>query len=575
MPRSSDVRETARKYAIKNAMDYGKADFGAVISKVISRHPEAKGDIKLLSAEVKAAVKDANSMPKASLESAYSKYAEEFESDKRSKAERTAKPKFVLDGAKEGELVVRTSPEPSGYMHIGHAKQALLNEEFARVYKGRLYLYFDDTNPEKASQEYVDAMKLDMAWLGLKFDSEYYASDSIETMYSYARQLLASGKAYVCACDKETIAKSRMEGAECAHRSQDSKKNAAMFEDMLGGKAAEGTAIVRFMGDMKSQNTALRDPALLRVLDAPHYRTGTKYRVWPLYDFNTPIMDSIKGITDVIRSKEYELRDELDRRILESLGLRVPRPHLEARLNIKGNITQKRVLRQLITERLVESWDDPRLMTIMALRRRGVLPAAIREFVLRFGMSKTDSTVGIDMLLAENKKLVDPTAKHFFFVRDPVRLAVKGAVPSEVRMKLHPAADFGYREYKVDGAFYVSADDAKRMKKGTEVRLKDLMAVKIISNSKSSISAEPANGAEGAAIVQWVPEGSYSECSVLIPGPIVDDEGKFNPDSLETAKGYVEKGASALNERETVQFERFGYCTLDSKEQMRFIFLSK
>lgn len=572
---TNEILSMIRKYAIKNAIDYGKADQRSVLNKLISLDPDLKSDIKSISTEVQKQVEDVNSMPKQKLQDAYSEYAQEFKLADRERALNTAKPKFILEGAVTGNFVVRASPEPSGYAHIGHAKQAFLNYEFARIYKGKMYLYFDDTNPEKSKQEYVDSMKKDFAWLGIKFDKEYYASDNILKMYDYAKKILKDGSAYVCMCDQQLMKKNRFDGEKCQHRDQAPEQNLRLFEDMLACKFNEGDAVVRFMGNMKSQNTALRDPSLLRIVKAPHYKAGTKYCVWPLYDFNTPIMDSTNGITDIIRSKEYELRDEVLKDILAALALRIPRMHLEARLNIKGNVTHKRVLRELIEKGLVKSWDDPRLMTLMALRRRGIQPEAIKEFVLRFGMSKTDSTVSIDILLAENKKIIEPIAKHLFFVRDPVQVKLKGAEQMKAKLKLHPSNDMGFREYTVNDTFYISKADADKLREGEVIRLKDLMDAKIISIQDGSISAEKGTGTPKSKIIQWVSEGNYEKCDVMVPGQIVDDNNKFNPNSLEVASGYVESYAKQLKERDIVQFERFGLSTLDNAASLQFIFISK
>ncbi|MDE1767818.1 MAG: glutamate--tRNA ligase [Candidatus Micrarchaeota archaeon] len=573
MPLDNETRLIIRKYAIKNAIDYGKANEGSVLNKAISLNPDLKSDIKSLAQEVGKEVTKVNSMQKSELEQEYRNYAEEFDKQAQAKA-KVAKPKFVLEGVKNGEFIGRASPEPSGYAHMGHAKQALLNYEFARRYSGKMYLYFDDTNPEKSKQEYVEAIKRDLEWLGVKFDKEYYASDNVELIYGYARQMIKSAKAYVCMCDRDKMKKERLEGIGCEHRNTNPEKNLQLFDDMVKGKFKEGEAVVRFVGDMTSQNTTMRDPVLLRIVDAPHYRMGNKYHVWPVYDFNTPILDSVNGITDIIRSKEYELRDELLKTILGALNLRVPRMHLEARLNIKGNVVQKRVIRKLLEDGFVTSWDDPRLMTLMALRRRGIQPEALREFVLRFGMSKTDSTVSIDILLAENKKVIDPIAKHLFFVPDPIQVSVKGAKETNVKLKLYPTKDDEFREYTVSDSFYISKDDADQAKSGEIIRLKDLMDITITSKGKS-ISADLGTGTSKDKIIQWVSEGNYEKCSIVIPGQIVDDDDQFNPDSLKTIEGYAESYVTNLKEHDIVQFERFGYCILDNKKSNQFIFISK
>ena len=550
-----DVAALIRKYAIKNAIDYGKADVGSVLGKVI---PQAKGTpVPELKKEVEAVVKEVNKMKKAELEKAYEPFEEEFEERAKAVAEKTARPNLEIEGAVKGEVITRISPGPNGYMHIGHVKQALLSSEVANLYDGKLYRYFDDTNPEACKQEYVDAMMRDHEWLGLKFAKTYYASDFVDTIYKYAKILMEKGKGYVCTCDRDKMQKERFAGEECEHRKQTVEENEKLFKRMLDGEYDEGEAVLRYKGDMKAHNTILRDPVMLRIVEAPHYRVGTKYRVWPVYDFNTPIVDSLQGITDIIRSKEYELHDELGEQILKALGLRVPRMHLEARLNIRGNITQKRDIRELIETGKISGWDDPRLMTIMALRRRGITPEAIRNFVMHLGMTKTDSTVPFDMLLAENRRIIDTYAKHLFFVPDPVEVTAHGA-ENPVRLKLHPSMDIWYREYKVGDKFYVPKEDS-----GFKLVLKD-----------SGASVPGTKGAK-EKIVQWVADRNYIKCSVLVPGDLVDKYGKFNPDSLNVVEGYVESYAEKLKEHEIVQFERFGYCILDDKKKMQFIFISK
>ena len=561
----------ARKYAIKNAHDYGKAEIGSVLGKVVQW---ARGaSVPELKTLVEKTVKEINGMKKEELEKEYSRFEEEFEEKAKETAEKTAMPNLKIEGAVKGKVITRISPGPSGYMHIGHVKQALLSEQVAKLYGGKFYRYFDDTDPEKCKQEYVDAMMKDHEWLGMRFDRTYYASDHVEKMYECTRQLVEQDKAYVCECQRETMKENRFAGRECEHRKQATKASMKLFEDMLKGKIKEGGATARFKGDMKSQNTAMRDPVIMRIVGAPHYRAGSKYRVWPTYEFNTPIVDSMNGITDIIRSKEYELRDEESRAILEALKLRVPRMHLEARLNIKGNITQKRDIRKLIEEGKLHGWDDPRLMTIMALRRRGIMPQAIRSFVLKLGMTKTDSTVPLEMLLAENKKVIDPIAKHLYFVPDPVKVVVKGHEHSEAKLRLHPANDHGFREYNAKETFYISKEDASDLETGARLRLKDFKDAEIIKKGKT-IAAKEIEEKDGK-IVQWVSDGNYVECTVIVPMPIVDDEGNFNPGSLQAVSGYVESYAERLKEHEIVQFERFGYCILDDKKKMQFIFISK
>ena len=568
-----DLNKTARKYALKNAHDYGSARAEPILGRLLALTKGA--DAAQARAAAAEAVAWANSLDSDALEREYSAFQDEFAKEQDSKSVEGAKPKLVLEGAERGKVVTRIAPEPSGYMHVGHVKQALLSAESARLYAGKIYRYFDDTNPEKCRQEYVDAMKTDHEWLGMKFDKEYYASDQIEQIYECARKLIGIGKAYVCTCRREQMQQMRYDGICCEHRSQRAETNAEMFANMLDGGFADGEATLRFAGNMKAVNTTLRDPVIARIVTAPHYRQGTKYRVWPLYDFNTPVLDSLNGVTDIIRSKEYELRDELDAMILTALGMRVPHMHLEARLNIKGNVTQKREIRKLIEEGKISGWDDPRLMTIMALRRRGIMPAAIKEFVMRFGFSKTDSEVPLEMLLAENKGIIDGFAKHLFFVPEPVAIVVQGGGGKEARLRLHPAKDMGFRESKTSGTFYIPRSDAALIDEGKIVRLKDLSDVKIVSKGDTMIAEQAHGSGATGKIIQWVDAEKSLDCSVIIPGEILKDNGDFNPDSIRVVHGRVEPYAASLEKGDIVQFERFGYCILDSKERMEFIFTSK
>lgn len=572
---SEELRKEARKFTIKNAIDYGKAKPGPVISKLLSIYPELKQDVASLSKEIAEIVSEVNKLSTKALNEEFSEHRLEFDVMAKEKAERTSKPKMIIEGAEKGRVVTRYPPEPGGYMPIGNAKQCILSAEFAKIYDGKIYLYFDDTNPEKSKQEFVDSIKADLKWLGVNFDREYYASDYIETVYGSGKRLLRQGDAYVCMCSGEEIKKNRAEKKECKHRNLAPEGNLVRFEEMIMGMYGEGQAVVRLKGDMSSENASFRDPTLFRVKKAEHYRQGKRYSVWPTYHINTPVIDNLNGVTDVIRGKEYEIWDELNKKMLTSLGLKPPRMHYEGRLMIEGAATGKRVVRALLKDGAVSGWDDPRLVTIAALRRRGIRPEAIWEFVLRFGMSKTDSVVSLDMLLSENKKLVDPIAKHLFFVKDPVRLVVNEAKPLHAKLRLHPTSDSNFREYETAGEFYISHDDAKTLKKDDIVALKDLCMVKILLKGRKFITSKLVERHRRDKIIQWVSDNNYIDCSVLMPENLLDRNGKVRKGSLKVWKGYVESYATKLKEHDIVQFERVGYYILDNKKEMQFLLTSR
>jgi len=573
---SEDIKELIYKLALKNAVDYGKAKEGPVINKILSGNEELRKDMSELSATVREIVSKVNSMSASELAEAFAPYKAEFEKKETEKKESSAGPHMELEGATVGNFASRFPPEPNGYIHIGNTKQAFLSQTFAEIYHGKFFLYFDDTNPEKDRQEYVDAIKEDTAWLGLKFDAEYYASDSIEKIYEYAKDLLKKGKAYVCFCTAKEINENRRAKRACEHRDENPEAALSYFEDMLGGKYHEGEAVVRFKGDMNSENTVMRDPVLLRIKTTPHYRQGSKYIVWPTYFFNTPINDSIHGVTDAIRSKEYELSDELYVAILSSLGLRVPRVHDMARLRIQGTSTHKRELKELISKGIVSGYDDPRLVTIRALRKRGILPEAIKRFVLRFGMSKTDSIVSIEMLLAENRKLIDGRAKRLFFVSQPIKLVIKGMGQKGIKLRLHPTEDLGFRYYTVGDTFFISASDAASLRVGDVLCLKDLACVKVINiatdkieTSSITLSMEELSK---ATKVQWVSDKNFEKCKIEKIGSLFLD-GKLNEKSIEFEEGLVESYVNQLNEGDVVNFERVGFFKYDSKKDRLFLSL--
>ena len=479
MTTSSEVHEAIRKHAIKNALEYGKANDGSVLNKVISEYPELKSDIKSLAVEVKKVVADINSYDKSRLEAEYAKHADEFEEIQKIKLEKTSKANVSLEGVVPGKFKTRFPPEPNGYMHIGHSKPAFMESEFARMYNGQNVLYFDDTNPDAEKQEFVDAFKHDLDWLGIKFDSEYYASDNVHNMYKHAQTMISDGNAYVCTCTQEQTKSNRESGTGCEHKVQSAKINAELWNKMVSGGFKENEATLRLSYDMKATNTVMRDPVLFRIKTGEHYRQKKKYCAWPTYDFNTTIMDSQNGITDVIRSKEYELRDELADVILDKLGLRKPRIHSIARLEINNNLTSKRKLNALIKEGKIGSYDDPRLVTITALRRRGIMPQAIKELALRFGMSKTESSVDIDLLLSFNRKIIDPIAYREFLIIDPVQVTVENLPVKEVKMKSHPSKDLGERTYQIGNRFIIERSETERLKSGSVIRLKDAFCIKI------------------------------------------------------------------------------------------------
>jgi len=560
------VNEIIEKHALKNAADYGSANIGAVVGKVLNEAPEFKMGISKIVPLVKEAIERINKMSKEEIEAAMQKY----EYVEKKQEER----RIVLPEAK-GLVRTRFAPEPSGYMHIGHAKAGFISYVAAIEYGGELHMRMDDTNPEKSKQKFVDEMVKYSKWLGIEWNSESYTSDNMELIYDYGRTMMKKGKAYVCECAPETIKQNRRERINCPCRNKPSVQNLREFERMIDGQYKEGERFVRYLGDMSSFNTVMRDPAMFRIVEKAHYRQGDKYLVWPTYDFVAPILDAIEGITHAVRSKEYELRDELYNDILKDLDLRKPVLVPISRLQIKGNTTQKRVIRKLVEEGKVTGWDDPRLVTIASLERRGITPAAIKNFVLSFGIGKQESNPDMEKLLVENRKILDPIAKRFFFVKTPVPMQINGMKGKEIEIPMHPTKEeLGKRKIRIENAIYISESDAEKIKEGETIRLLDFANVKIIKKKEGGITAEEVQVKEfPEKKIQWVPEDAV-KAIITRPGPLFigEDEETYNPDSLIIEEGLCEPECMKLKEGETIQFVRYGFVRLDDKKEMEFIY---
>ncbi len=577
------LAECITKWTLKNAADYGLAIPAKVISRVIAEHPEKKTDMKGLMALISEECKRVNALSKEQAAAGLSAFHFE-EKPKEEEGER----KITLPGPVPKHVMTRFPPEPSGYLHIGHAKAAFLNFESAKQYGGGMRLRMDDTNPEKESAEFVDAIIRDLKWLGISWADEItYTSDYMERLYEYADEMILKQKAYVCTCPAEEVKKNREKGEQCLCRTKFPEESMHEFRKMMNGKFGEGDAVLRYSGDMKAENTTLRDPTLFRIIHKPHYRQGDKYKCWPSYDFAAPIIDSLEGVSHAMRSKEYELRETLYYHITKILELRPSKLVHFSRLAIAGAPVSKRLITPLIAEGKVSGYDDPRLPTLSALRRRGIRPEAIRAFVLSFGLSKVESEPGWDKLLNENRKLIDPDCPRRFFVRDPVRLEIAVLAPGKIAIKNHPAnSSLGMREKFPSNVVYISARDSEPLFEGNEFRLKDWCNVRVKEISQMEYLRPDGSIATGKVIradyvamegevarkFQWVGENDRLCAQVLIPGDLYID-GKFNPDSLEIAAGWVEKDAAGFEPGQNIQFERFGFVTLDKKEENRLTFI--
>ncbi|MDX1533449.1 MAG: glutamate--tRNA ligase family protein, partial [Nitrosopumilaceae archaeon] len=335
--------------------------------------------------------------------------------------------------------------------------------------------------------------------------------------------------------------------------------------EKLFNKFKPGDAIVRFRGDMKSENTVMRDPVLFRIIEAKHPLLGDKYRVWPSYDFAVAIEDSIDGVTHAFRSKEYELRNELYYAILDKLGMRKPKMLEFSRLEFKGMPVSKRVLKPLIENGKVSWYDDPRLPTLEALKRRGITKEAVRRFILSLGFTKADTLAPFDALEAFNRKIVDAQSIRLFLVKNPKKITVNNLPTSSIEMPNHPTKDMGKRKIEFDSVLFVSAEDVEKITVGDHIRLMGLGNIKIES-AGTELTGTYVNDEMDVDYpkMQWVPQKDAHELKILIPKVLFIEED-FNEDSLEEITTLTEPHYLQVKENSIIQFVRFGYCHKESQ----------
>ncbi len=518
--------------------------------------------------------------------------------------------KIISDNASgrfDGKVHTRFPPEPNGYLHLGHAKSICLNFGVAREFNGQCNLRFDDTNPAKEDTEYVDSIKEDVRWLGGDWeDREYYASDYFERLYQYAEELIRRGKAYVDDLNADEIREYRGSltepGRESPWRNRSVAENLDLFRRMRAGEFPDGAKVLRAKIDMASPNIVMRDPTLYRIRHAAHHRTGDAWCIYPLYDYTHPLSDSIEGITHSLCTLEFVNNREFYNWILEALDVYHPEQTEFARLNLTHTILSKRKLIQLVQSGLVSGWDDPRMPTLCALRRRGVPPQALHDFCSRIGIAKSDSVVDYGLLEFCVREYLNAHASRWMAVIDPVKLVIDNYSEDSADvfdMPLHPeAASYGSRKVSFSKELYIEREDFRidppskfhRLALGREVRLRYAYLVKctdVVCDDNGNVTEihctyDPAsrggNSPDGRKVkgtLHWVDSRTslpararLYEHLFAMDNPNNVPEGKtfldmVNPDSLREADIRIEAALADLAVGQTVQFERMGYFCKD------------
>jgi len=507
-------------------------------------------------------------------------------------------------GRKDGRVATRFPPEPNGFLHAGHAKSICLNFGIAKEFGGTCHLRFDDTNPAKEEQLYIDAIREDVRWLGFDWgEHEFYASDYFDQLYEWARQLIRDGKAYVDDQDGETIRKTRgtlkEPGAISPFRDRSPKENLDLFERMKAGEFPDGSRVLRAKIDMASPNMNLRDPVMYRILKATHPRTGDAWCIYPMYDFAHGQSDSIEKITHSICTLEFEDHRPLYDWFCENLGIHHPQQIEFARLNLTHTVMSKRKLLQLVDGGHVTGWDDPRMPTISAMRRRGFPPAAIRKFCADIGVSKRDQTIDFSRLEHAVREDLNKTAPRVMAVLDPIKLVIEN-YPEDGEEMLEavnnpedPSA--GTRPVPFCRELYIERDDFMedppkkffRLGPGREVRLRYAYFVTctdVIKDDAGHIvelrcthdpETRGGNAPDGRKVkgtIHWVSARHALPAEVRLYDHLFTEEHpggenwleQLNPDSLKTVDpARVEPALAGAEPLDRYQFERLGYFCVD------------
>ncbi len=517
-----------------------------------------------------------------------------------------------LANGKHATIITRFPPEPNGYLHIGHAKSICLNFGLAESYRGRCHLRFDDTNPVKEEQEYIDAIKADVSWLGFDWgEHEYYASDYFETLYRYAEALVQKGLAYVCDLTPEQMREYRgtltEPGKDSPYRQRDVAENLDLLRRMRAGEFPDGARVLRARIDMSSPNLNLRDPILYRILHAAHPRTGTAWCIYPMYDFAHGQSDSIEGITHSLCTLEFQDHRPLYDWCLDALEIYHPRQIEFARLNLTYTVMSKRRLLELVREKHVSGWDDPRMPTLSGMRRRGFTPAAIRTFCERIGIGKSDSVIDMSVLEDCVREDLDQTAPRAMGVLRPLKVTLtnypEGQV-EEFRVANHPKDEsMGSRSIPFSRSLYIERDDFMddppkkffRLAPGREVRLRygyiircdevvrdpatgEAIELLCSYDPETGGGALPEGRAKVKGIIHWVSAEHAVAAEVRlydrlfnVANPAAEKERDYrellNPAALEVLAGaLLEPSLAGAEPGAAFQFERLGYFVADQRD---------
>ena len=533
----TELEDMIKKYALINAVEHdGKAMAKSILGKVLSENPDLRSRVLEVRSLSERTAEEVNKLPlerqKQELDN-LGGYIKEVKAEKRELSE--------LDITRKG-FVVRFAPNPDGDIHLGNARPAVLSYEYAKKYRGKFILRFDDTDPKVKVPEkiFYKWIRDDLKWLGIKWDKEIIASKRLALYYTYAEKLIKMGKAYVCTCGEEWK-NMRDHSRACACRSLDSKSNLKRWRRMMKHDYKEGQAVLRIKTDLQHKNPAVRDWAAFRIVDHPRHPLSKKH-LWPLYNFASAVDDYLCGITHIFRGQEHSTNETKQRFLYDHFRWEYPSVIILGRFSMSDMVLSKSKIREGIIAGDYSGWDDLRLGTLRSLRRRGYQPQALKEIIMDIGPKPNDITIASENLAAYNRKVVDKLANRYFFIPHPKKIEVKNMKIRSIRIPLHPELKKGFRKFSLTKIFYINADDYEKYR-GLEIRLKDLCNIKL--NGACEFT-----GRELKAIpkVQWVPE-KHLEVRVFMLGKEI--------------KGYGELNLAKAKIGEVAQLERFGFVKIE------------
>ena len=553
------MKEIVLKYVLKNAFDFkGKANSKVVLGAVLRENSALKSDVPTLLKEIEKRIKEVEKMTLAEVEAKLGKINPTLLMEQ--KEETVEGPLKALPKAEVGKVTVRIAPSPSGPLHIGHAYGTSLNYEYAKMYKGKLILRIEDTNAENIYPQAYELIERDVKWMTEDgVEQVFVQSSRLGKYYDAAEKLVNTGNAYVCECDAGEWREKKNKGIACSCRELSVKENQLRYAKMFNAYA-EGEAVLRLKTDIKDKNPAMRDLAIMRIVEHVHPKTGKEHRVWPLMIFSVAVDDHEMGITHVLNGKDHADNGEKERMIMKMLDWRTPEYKHWGRINFEGFELSTSKTRLAIERKEYEGWDDIRLPFMPALRRRGYQAGAFRRFALETGLSLNDKTVSVEefwkMLNAFNKELIDLKANRYFFVDNPVKIKIENGVSKEIGLDCHPEdPKRGKRTNKDKREVYVTEQDYESLDVKKMHRLMDYCNF-VIEKGKWKFVSERyedyKNSDKRGSIIHWVPIGEEVKVEVL------------NPDN-KWVKGFGEKDLSKAKAGDIVQLERRYFARVDEK----------